>query len=187
MTDQNNAPTDPQPTGDDAPQQTIPYSRFKSVNDKYRAALAELETLKAQQAPTPTGDNPPAANPPANPTVPNPVPSADTPDYKTKYEAAQAELDSLKLSRLRDRACVAHGIPLDLSDKLAGTNEATITADAIRLRGFLRTRSAAPPINGDTPGANGQTFSIDQLRDHHFYAANRDAIDRAFREGRIFD
>lgn len=137
MADTTNPPADQQ---DNTPQQSIPYARFKSVNDKYRAALTELATLRqAQQGSTPAviDDNPPAATPTPSPTpVPNPEPSTD---YRAQYEAAQAELAGMKLSRLRDRACVAHGIPLDLRVR----HETTLSSVHLRLaahRGEWRSR-----------------------------------------------
>ncbi len=179
-----------EPTNDDQPQQSIPYSRFKAILDRAKAAETELATLKATPAqqppnldsntPQPTGDN--------SPTVPDVSPQSDQ-DYaalQSQHDAVAAELASLKLARARDRACVAAGLPLELAGNLTGDTDDAIQRDAERLKGYIGSKPTAPNIDGDTAGRDSRPiFTSDQLADSKFYAANRTAILRAGREGRL--
>jgi hypothetical protein len=201
------------PPNDPTAGQAVPYSRFKAVNDKFRAALAELDALKAGNAAPNHGDGgdtdgqgndggttpPPApvAIQPAAPAsgnlrnlpVSNPsggVANTDaTPDYQAMYETAHAELTALNLARLQDRTALAVGLPLELAPKLAGTTEQEIRADAERLRRYVGTRPQAPNINGSTPSSNDPGFTLSQIEDSTFYNAHRGDILAAFTRGAI--
>ena len=202
----------PQPSNEPTPGQAIPYQRFKAVNDKYRAALAELEQLRAgNAAPAATGDTteggddggntptpapapatPPAGNirnRPASGSGPNPSGSVANndgqPDYRAQYEAASAELAAMKIARSRDRAALAVGLPLELSDKLAGNTDAEIRADAERLARYVGNRPKAPNLNGSTPSGTDPGFSLSQIENAVFYDQHRDAIHAAFARGAI--
>ena len=83
---------------------------------------------------------------------------------------------------------VVNAVDLQRSCVLSGDDEASITADAIRLRGYLARRQTAPNINGDTPGGNTMpVFSRAQITDSKFFAAHREAIQQALVDGRIVD
>ncbi len=147
----------------------VPYARFKAVNDKYRAALAELEA--ARQAKDDNGND-----------------NGD--DWKAKHDAAQAELSTLKQARMKDRAALAHGIPLELADKLSGDTADDIMADAKRLAAYIgdrQYRRPAPSIDADAGGDAELTPHIDleSIRDPAFYAKNRQAIWEAAKQGRL--
>ncbi len=149
----------------------VPYQRFKAVNDKYRAALAELET--ARQTKDTEGND------------------GDGEDWKAKHDAAQAELSALKRARLQDRAALEHGIPLDIAQKIEGDDEASIMADAKRLAqymGDMQRRPLAPKIDGDTPSdapRHPGRIDLESIRDPAFYNANREAIWQAVKQGRL--
>ncbi len=145
----------------------VPYSRFRAVNEKYRAALDELQALRDQQGQQ----------------------GSEAEDYRAKYDAAQAELSALKRARLQDRAALAHGIPLDIADKLAGDTEEEVMADAKRLAQYMgdrERRPTAPNIDSDTDSdSRGVKLDIDAIKDPAFYRANREAIWAAAKTGRL--
>ncbi len=149
----------------------VPYARFKAVNDKYRAALAELEAARQAKDGNDNGDD-----------------GGD--DWKAKHDAAQAELSTLKQARMKDRAALAHGIPLELADKLSGDTEDDVMADAKRLAAYIgdrQYRRPAPSIDADAGGDAEPTPHIDleSIRDPAFYAKNRQAIWEAAKQGRL--
>jgi len=153
----------PQDEGTPTDSRTVPYQRFKSVNDKYRALEREAADLRTQLA-TP----------------------ADS-DWQAKHDALAAELDGMKLARLKDRIVHAKGLPLDLADRLHGSTEADLTEDLDRLMalGFAPTARRAPNIGATDQGASVPTYTTRQVADPIFYAAHRDDILAAQREGRI--
>ena len=162
---------------DDKPAQTVPYVRFRDVNEKRKAAESELAALKAQR--DAAGDDS-GANP-----APVVVANQDGEDFRAKYEAAAAELAAMKRARLQDRAAVLVGLPLELADKIAGDTEADILADARRMLRFVAAGTPAPNIDGPTGGTPRPTFSKAQISDPAFFAKHRDEIMRAMGEGRI--
>lgn len=174
-----------QPPADDAPQQSIPYSRFKQMLDRAKAAETELTALKASpppasNTPPPTGDNPP-------PSAPDVSPNSDQ-DYtalQSKYDQVAAELASMKLSRTRDRAAVANGIPLDLAANIVGDTEEAIQAEAARLKAYIGQRPKAPNIDGNTPDMGGHVFTKAEISDPAFFASHHDEIMFAVGAGRV--
>ncbi len=166
MTDQTNDQNDQQ----QEERGPIPYSRFRAVNEKYRAALDELQALRDQQGQQ----------------------GSEAEDYRAKYEDARREADSLKRARLQDRAALAHGIPLDIADKLSGDTEEDIMKDAARLAKYLadgadgQRRPVAPNIDSSTDSdSRGVKLDIDAIKDPKFYQANRDQIWAAVKQGRF--
>ncbi len=162
MTDQNNEDQQQQEDG-----RAVPYARFKQVNDRYRAALAELEEARQGKEDNDGGE-----------------------DFRAKYEAAQAELSALKRARMQDRAALAHGVPLDIAHKIDGDSEDDIMADAKRLAAYIgdrQYRRPAPSIDADAGGDAEPTPHIDleSIRDPAFYAKNRQAIWEAAKQGRL--
>lgn len=186
---------------DPQPGRAVPYDRFKAISDRMKTAEAELARLQA----TPTGEpgttpgntsrkgtdatGDPSPNPGVASTAPrtgnalaNP-PAGD--DWQAKHDALAAELSALKRSRLRDRAAVAKGLPLDAADRLQGDTEADLLADADRLlqiigAGTLR----APQIDGGTPNRTPRdagAYRTEDLANQDYYRANRDGIMAALR------
>lgn len=50
----------------------------------------------------------------------------------------QGKVSNYETASLRTRIALQNGLPYDLADRLQGTDEATLTADAERLAGFMR-------------------------------------------------
>ena len=50
----------------------------------------------------------------------------------------QGKVSNYETASLRTRIALQNGLPYDLADRLQGTDEASLTADAERLAGFMR-------------------------------------------------
>lgn len=176
MTDSQNEQHDGDQGGDRGP---VPYHRFKTINDRYRAALAELEALRQGQQ----GDSGAGSDKQDKAAT---VSHEDGDGWRAKYETVKAEADRLKKARLQDRAALAHGIPLDLAGRLAGDTEEAINADAARMAQYVGQRPVVPQIDASTPGqARAAADLRDALHDQTLYDANRDAIFAALKAGRL--
>ncbi len=174
MTDQQN---DQQPTDDQGGDgKTVPYTRFKQVNDRYRAALAELEAARQGKG----GDGQPEGDSTAG--------VSQGQDIQAQLAAAQTEVAALKKARLQDKLALETGVPLDLASKIAGDDEAAMRADAEAMARYVAQsrRPVAPNIDGATPTATPPApITLDTINDPAFYAKNRDAIFEAVRQGRV--
>lgn len=132
-------------------EQTIPYARFKEVNDAKTAMEKQIADLTKA-----AGDS----------------------------EALKAQVAELNTSLIRQRVALAKGIPAELADRLAGKDEAEMTADADRLLPFIG-KPKAPNINGDDKNDEKPTYTVAQLNDPVFYQKHRDDILLAMTDGRI--
>lgn len=72
---------------------------------------------------------------------------ADLESKVTSYEQAQ----------LRTKIALQKGLPFELADRLAGTNEDELKADAERLAGFLTPKEPMAPLKDtEEPGITGE-------------------------------
>lgn len=60
-----------------------------------------------------------------------------------------SENENYKLKHERTKAAAAHGIPLDLADRLSGSTAEELAADAEKLSQFLKPASAPPLMSVD--------------------------------------
>lgn len=72
-----------------------------------------------------------------------------------------AQNDSYRLGAERTKAAVAHGIPLDLADRLAGTTAEELAADAEKLAQFVRSGQPAPMMSVDSVPSGGGAGNFD--------------------------
>lgn len=72
-----------------------------------------------------------------------------------------AQNDSYRLGAERTKAAVAHGIPLDLADRLAGTTPEELAADAEKLAQFVRLGQPAPMMSVDSVPSGGGAGNFD--------------------------
>lgn len=80
----------------------------------------------------------------------------DTSSQKIKtHDQVVADLNSkitgYETNSLKTRIALKHGLPIDLVDRLAGDDEASITADAEKLAGFVRQKQTVPPLKDTEP------------------------------------
>lgn len=174
-------------------QQTIPYARFKEVNEKRAAAESALAALQAKyDADTATlaarleaASNPPAGNDPDGN-------DAGDSDLQARYDALQAEHEALQ-GQVRQfereqavrRVADEYGIPGPVAERLRGDTEAELRADA---KALLQTmpRQPAPDINASTKGTPQPKLSLGLMSQPSFYQANRDAIFGTVKSGARF-
>ncbi|MFS7001200.1 DUF4355 domain-containing protein [Carnobacterium maltaromaticum] len=67
-----------------------------------------------------------------------------------------AKISDYETASLRTKIAVQNGLPLDLAERLVGTDEASIKADAERLAGFVVKQATPPPLK-DTETLLGES------------------------------
>lgn len=67
-------------------------------------------------------------------------------DYDKQLSALNTKVAGYETASLRTRIALQHGLPYDLADRLQGTDEASIKADAERLSGFVKKKDPVPPL-----------------------------------------
>lgn len=170
-------------TDDKAP---IPYARFQQINSKLRAALAEIETLRAGKtnATLPKGDTTGGA-PATTPNLAVPVAINEVEDLRAKLAAAEQRASDLERSQLQRAAAAAAGLPESMAARIMGATAAEMQADAEALKAGLPTPDA-PKLDASTPPATKpEGISNRDLFDPAYYNANREAIWRDLKAGRL--
>ena len=59
-------------------------------------------------------------------------------DADKQLEEMQNQIAGYETASLRTRVALQHGLPYDLADRLQGTDEESLKADAERLAGFMK-------------------------------------------------
>lgn len=119
----------------------VPYSRFKEVNDelgRLKTQIDEIEKKKKQDADQKLAD-----------------------EKKWEDLAKQKDLDlkTKEAELLRLRVAAKKRVPVDLIDRLKGSTEAEIEADADILLGFLK-EDEAPGIPPHKKGGSNTKFDL---------------------------
>lgn len=120
--------TEPEP-------KTVPYERFKEVNDKANDLEKRLKAIEDEKK---------AADEKA---------LKDKEDFKTLYEQEQAKNKAKESELLRLRVAQKKGLPADLVDRLKGETEQELEADADKLLTFVDT-SKSPGNPPRKPGGS---------------------------------
>lgn len=69
----------------------------------------------------------------------------------------QSKVTSYEQAQLRTKIALQKGLPFELADRLAGTNEDELKADAERLAGFLAHKEPTAPLKSvEEPGITGE-------------------------------
>lgn len=69
----------------------------------------------------------------------------------------QSKVTSYEQAQLRTKIALQKGLPFELADRLAGTNEDELKADAERLAGFLAPKEPTAPLKSvEEPGITGE-------------------------------
>jgi hypothetical protein len=153
----------------------IPYERFKEVNDKLAATVAELADAK-KLLESAAVDRAALAKAKEDLTrVTQEISEKNLLLEKGKITASELETSVIALKTanrdmLRLRVAVKHGLPLDLADRLNGDDEAALSVDAVKVAAFLKplTPGVPPPTNGGTPAAplNIKEMTPGQIREN---------------------
>lgn len=77
----------------------------------------------------------------------------------------QGKVSNYETASLRTRIALQNGLPYDLADRLQGTDEATLTADAERLASFMRPAPApqAPLKDVEPEVGSGKELEMRQM------------------------
>ena len=82
-------------------------------------------------------------------------------------EAEFAELqkvsDEYKASQLKVQIAVRNGLPYDLAERLQGSDEESLQADAERLSAFVKPKQVIAPMKSNEPEVDSRTASMQQV------------------------
>ncbi|MBO0478731.1 DUF4355 domain-containing protein [Vagococcus fluvialis] len=62
-----------------------------------------------------------------------------------------SKITGYETNSLKTKIALKHGLPIDLVDRLTGDDEASITADAEKLAGFVKQKPTVPPLKDTEP------------------------------------
>lgn len=74
-----------------------------------------------------------------------------TADYEKKLSELNTKIADYETANLRTRIALQNGLPYDLADRLQGSDEESIKADAERLASFVSKKSIIPPLKNTEP------------------------------------
>ncbi len=82
-------------------------------------------------------------------------------------EAEFAELqkvsDGYKASQLKTQIAVRNGLPYDLAERLQGSDEESLQADAERLSAFVKQKQVIAPMKSNEPEVDSRTAAVRQV------------------------
>lgn len=82
-------------------------------------------------------------------------------------EAEFAELqkvsDEYKASQLKAQIAVRNGLPYDLAERLQGSDEESLQADAERLSAFVKQKQVVAPMKSNEPEVDSRTAAVRQV------------------------
>lgn len=82
-------------------------------------------------------------------------------------EAEFAELqkvsDGYKVSQLKTQIAVRNGLPYDLAERLQGSDEESLQADAERLSAFVKPKQVVAPMKSNEPEVDSSTAAARQV------------------------
>lgn len=82
-------------------------------------------------------------------------------------EAEFAELqkvsDEYKASQLKAQIAVRNGLPYDLAERLQGSDEESLQADAERLSAFVKPKQVVAPMKSNEPEVDSRTAAVRQV------------------------
>lgn len=168
MADEITTPTDGEIETSEGQPGPVPYTRFKEINDGYKALKAQLEQLAAERKKEDEDK------------------LAEQQKWQELAQRREAELKSERLERLRLQAALAKGLPAELSSRLQGESEQDLLTDAEKLAQMLAQQvpppPGVPPRHGATPPTS---ITSQQLRDPKWVRENQTKILQAARDGKL--
>ena len=111
---------------------TVPYDRFKEVNDKAKELEARLSQIEAESKAAKEKE------------------LAEQAKWQELAEQRAAELEAERTARLKLEVVTRTGLPVDMADRLRGATAEELTADAEKLLQFMKPAESkgVPPANG---------------------------------------
>lgn len=141
-----------------ANEEPVPYERFKEVNDAKLALEKELASSLAK-----FGDERAGLEKQIEELKGQALASAD------QLKRAGEDLSAAEGSLLRVRVAVGNNLPLEFAERLKGSTEAELVADAKQVAALLK--PASPGVPPPPPAAQPVTFDVRtmtpaQIREH---------------------
>lgn len=71
--------------------------------------------------------------------------------------------DEYKASQLKTQIAVRNGLPYDLAERLQGSDEESLQADAERLSAFVKQKQVIAPMKSNEPEVDSRTAAVRQV------------------------
>lgn len=134
----------------------VPYERFKEINDQFKTLKADWD--KAQKSAQTAKE----------------TELKEQQKWQKLYEEREAELSREKQTNTRLRVATTKGLPADLVDRLQGSTEEELSADAEKLLALFKPAAedkakapGVPPSRGSKPARlDMSTMTPAQIREH---------------------
>lgn len=126
-------------------QQSVPYERFKEVNEKYKTLEAQLSKLESERKAQQEKE------------------MQEQAQWKTLAEQAKAELAAERAARLRLKIAAEKGLPAEVAERLMGSTEEEITADAEKLLPLFAAKRGGPGAPPPPDRGNPQRLDVSAM------------------------
>jgi hypothetical protein len=133
--------TSEQSGNQEQPPGPIPYERFKEVNERAKELEARLEKIEADQKAQREKE------------------LAKQNKWKELAEQREQDLVTERQNRLRLQVAAQTGIPVELADRIQGSDEEAMAGDAKRLLEFLKP-AAGPGVPPSNPSSEPAALDI---------------------------
>lgn len=84
-------------------------------------------------------------------------------DKEAEFAELQKVSDEYKASQLKAQIAVRNGLPYDLAERLQGSDEESLQADAERLSAFVKQKQVIAPMKSNEPEVDSRTASMRQV------------------------
>ena len=82
---------------------------------------------------------------------------------ESEFAELQKVSDEYKASQLKAQIAVRNGLPYDLAERLQGSDEESLQADAERLSAFVKQKQVVAPMKSNEPEVDSSTASMRQV------------------------
>lgn len=82
---------------------------------------------------------------------------------EAEFAELQKASDEYKASQLKTQIAVRNGLPYDLAERLQGSDEESLQADAERLSAFVKQKQVVAPMKSNEPEVDSRTAAVRQV------------------------
>ena len=82
---------------------------------------------------------------------------------EAEFAELQKVTDGYKASQLKTQIAVRNGLPYDLAERLQGSDEESLQADAERLSAFVKQKQVVAPMKSNEPEVDSSTAAARQV------------------------
>ena len=82
---------------------------------------------------------------------------------ESEFAELQKVSDEYKAAQLKAQIAVRNGLPYDLAERLQGSDEESLQADAERLSAFVKQKQVIAPMKSNEPEVDSRTASVRQV------------------------